>query len=438
MLSDRSDPTDTTQPYIPPRIGVPGPGMATIGAPAQAQPVVANAGVVQPTATQAPGQYGGMAPPPAPVVTPPQGQGLTPQNHMGDRDLFAAAGLNLDAILSSIGGADTYAQLKPKLAAAMQGGSSTDVSNQYYSKDSGGGAWMVDPTSPSGYKYGSLTPTGGIDQRAWSNINNTNAYEYGGQVGGAATEVSRYAGMGQAAGSAAAPTMNLADYNALKTGMGAGANAAGADAMSMTRAAALGQTPSVANAQMEAGIASAARSQFQQAASARGGGANLVAASQLASSAAGNTQANAVTQAGVQAAQERLNAQNAYASQANAQQNAYAQQAGLAGTLAYQQAGLQQGQNQLNQQGQLAYETMRQGVFNAQQSAQMQGEAQNANTGMTAAQMQATKDANDKALQRQVIGGVLTAAGTVGGAAIGGPAGAAAGGMAGRAAAGAV
>lgn len=381
--------------------------------------------------TAGPGMAGALGAPPAVAGGDPQAAQVSAQQAAMQRQQYIDSLQNLSKMP---GGAAMAQDALNKYDASVQGQGSGDTSQQYYLRQNGGGAYMTTPGSPTGYMYGATSGQAGIDQRAWTNVNDPNAYQYGGQPGGDVSEENRYSQMGQAASGNAAPQMNLSQFYALQNGMGANANAAGSDAMSMARATAMGQTPSVANAQMMAGVNATARAQNQQAASARGGGANLVAAEQLASSAAGNAQANYVTQAGAQAAQERLNAQQVYGSMANAQQSAYAQQAGLASQNAYQQAGFQLNQNQLNQNGQLAYEGMRQGVFNSQQNAQMQGEAQNANTGATAAQLQATKDANDKAFQRQVIGGALTAIGTVGGAAIGGPAGAAGGAALGQAA----
>lgn len=418
-------PSATPTAQVDPRMGMAG----VFGAPGQGQTTTP---YQAPDYSNTPGAGGATALAGTQYYAPqtdPQGQGRqsgqSAQQAAIARQQFIDQTMN---IAKMPGGPQIAAQMLAKYDASVQSQSNNgDTSAQHYIRDQGdGGAYMATPGSPTGYAYGASSPQAGVDQRAWSNIYDPNAYQYGGVQGGAAAEENRYAQMGQAAGQ-----IDLTQYNALQNGMGAQANAAGSDALGMMRATALGQTPSVANAQMQAGIASAARSQAQQAASARGGGANLVAAEQAAAMGAGNTQANAVINAGTQAAQERLNAQNAYSGAANQQQSAYAQQAGMASQLALNQG-------QLQQSGQLAYENMRQGVFNSQQNAQMQGEAQNANTGLSAAQMQATKDANDKAFQRQLVGGVLTAAGTVGGMAIGGPAGAVAGGAAGKAAAGAV
>lgn len=368
---------------------------------------------------------------------------VNPQTYQTYATPTAARGMAQPGLngLGTSGTSGSYGDSKWTATPANVAQQNNEAGN-YYQRGGNGTVWMRpnggDNTS---WAYGAQAPTEGVDQRAWTSINNPNAYQYGGQQGGASMEENRYAGMGATASANAAPQMDLGAYqNDLGNGAGGVGTAADAqyNALEMARQNAMGYSPSVAYQQMGAGIAQAGRAQAQQAASARGGGANLVAAQQVAATAAGNVQANAVTQAGVQAAQEKLAAQNAYAQQASGMRSAGLQQAGLSAQLAQQQASFGMSQNQLNQQGQVAYEQMRQGVFNAQQNAQMQGEAQNANTGMTAAQMQAAKNAADAAFERQLIGGTLTAAGTVGGAMIGGPAGAAVGGMAGQAAGGAV
>lgn len=324
------------------------------------------------------------------------------------------------------GGMDLYNQFSQKLAASMQGKTAGDTSANYYRKDSAGNVWQTTPGSPSGFQYGSLTPTPGVDIRDWSHINNPLAYQYGGQYGGAAAEQNRYAQMGQTAGGNAAAQMNLGAFNGIAGQYGGDTN----NALSMLQRQASGQGPSIADAQMQQGLSQARQAQMQQAASARGGGANLVAAEQLAGSNASQQQSASIGQGAVARAQEQLGAQQAYGNLAN---QAYATQGGLAAQIAQNQAGFQQGQNQLNQQGQLAYEAMRQGVFNSQMTAQQAAEAANSGAYQFGQNQNMQQQAMDNANRNALVGGLMTAGGTVLGTLVGGPAGGVAGGMAGGA-----
>jgi len=264
-----------------------------------------------------------------------------------------------------------------------------------------------------------LTPTPGVDIRDWTNVNNPLAYQYGGQMGGAASEEQRYAQMGQNTGQ-----MNLGNYNNIAGQYGGDTN----NALSMLQQRASGQGPSIADAQMQQGLSQARQAQMQQAASARGGGANLVAAEQLAGSNASQQQSASLGQAATARAQEQIGAQQAYGTLAN---QAYATQGGLAAQLAQQQAAL-------SQQGQLAYESMRQGVFNQQLNAQQAGEAANAGAYQFGQNQNMQQQQIDNSNRNALLGGLLTAGGTVLGTVVGGPAGGVAGGMAGNAAAKAV
>src|SRR5438309_387521 len=256
-----------------------------------------------------------------------------------------------------------YDDLANQLTSRMQGKTASDTSANYYRKDSAGNVWQTTPGSPSGFQYGSLSPTPGVDIRDWTHINNPLAYQYGGQYGGAAAEQNRYAQMGQAAGGNAAPQMNLGAFNGIASQYGGDTN----NALAMLQAQASGQGPSIADAQMQQGLSQARQAQMQQAASARGGGANLIAAEQMVGSNASQQQSASLGQGAVARAQEQIGAQQAYGNLAN---QAYSTQGGLAAQLAQNQASFQQNQNQLNQQGQLAYEAMRQGVFNSQMNSQ--------------------------------------------------------------------
>lgn len=338
----------------------------------------------------------------------------------------------------------------PGMPSSLWSGTPQEIAQQqsgeagnFYQNTGAGQTWMrPNGGNNTSWMYGASAPTAGVDQRAWSNVYDPNAFQYGGQQGGAGIEQNRYANMGTAAAGNAAPQMNLSGYNDTTGGYSEGQGGTAAlgqyGALQMMQQAASGNGPSVAQAQLQQGIAQSQRAQMQQAAGARGGGANLVAAETMGAQNASNLQSQGLGQAATLRAQEMLGAQQAYAGQANAMRSSALQQGGLESQMAYQQAGLQSGQNSLNQQGQLAYEAMRQGVFNSQLSAQQAGEAQNANTGMTASQLAWQQQQANSQWQRQLIGGAITAAGTVGGAMIGGPAGAVAGNAAGTAVGGAV
>lgn len=310
-------------------------------------------------------------------------------------------------------------------------------SGNYYQRDNGGNVWM----RPYGgnntqWQYGAQAPQAGVDQRAWTNVNNPLAFEYGGQYGGAQGEESRYAQLGQSFKNNAAPQMTLDAYqNDLGYGEGGAGTAADAQyaALDQARMRAQGMGgPSVAEQQLNQSLGQAQRLQFQMAAQARGGGAQLAAANQTAANEASNLQAQGIGQAATLRAQEQLANEQAFAQQAAQMRGQALQQAGMSAQLAYQQAGLQGQQNALNQQGLLASEAMRQGVFNAQLGAQQAGEAQNAGVGMQQAQLAWQQQQAQNQFYRQLLGGAMTA----GGAMLAGPAGAAGGGMAAQAIAG--
>jgi len=304
----------------------------------------------------------------------------------------------------------------------------------YMQRDPSGTTWL----RPNGgdnttWMYGANAPTAGVDQRAWSNIYNPLAYQYGGQTGGAGLEESRYANMASAATGRAGPQIDQGQYQA-DLGNAGQSRVNQQDVYAMLQRQAMGQGPSVAEAQMNAGLAQGFRNAMQTAAGARGGGANLVAAQQLASSQQGQLAQAAIGQGAIARAQEQLGAQQQLAQQAVQMRAADLQQAGMSAQLAYQQAALEAQQRGLNQQGQLGFEGLRQGVFQSQLSAQQAGEAQNQQIGLANAQLDFQRQQANQALMRQIVGGAFTAAGAVGGAMVGGPAGAMAGGAAGNAA----
>lgn len=181
-----------------------------------------------------------------------------------------------------------------------------------------------------------------------------NAYNYGGQ--GADEAAGRYMGsaahnQGRAEGANAAMYQDRGAAYADR-GNAAGARAEQQNALGMARARASGQVPSIAGQQAALDMNRAAAAQQSMAASARGPAALALAQQQRA---AGTAQAQAAIsgQAQVNAAQERLAAENSYAQQAGgmrAQDYAGAQQAaGMAGQMGQyaqqsEQAGIQYGQ----------------------------------------------------------------------------------------------
>jgi hypothetical protein len=314
-----------------------------------------------------------------------------------------------------------------------------DQSGNYYQSNGTGTTWLR-PGGAGGsttWMYGANAPTAGVDARAWNNVSNPLAFEYGGERGGAGTEQRRYANMGLAAQARTGPQADMGAYN---ISMNAEDRSRDAQQLSLDQLQdqIAGRGPSVAQSQMNAGLAAGMRGQLQMAASARGGGAGLVAAQQSAAAQNNLTSSQAIFQGANLRSQEQMAAQQQFGQQATQMRAADLQRAGMSAQNAFQQAQLEAGQRGQNQQAQLAYEAMRQGVFQQQMQGQMQGEAQNSGAGLSYAQMQAQKDAANNAFWRQLVGGTITAAGTVGGAMIGGPAGAMAGGAAGNALGGAV
>lgn len=289
------------------------------------------------------------------------------------------------------------------------------------------------------WMYGASAPTEGVDARAWTNVANPYAFEYGGEKGMAAQEQSRYANMGKAAQERTGPTMDLGRWN---QDMFAEDRSRDAQmrALDMQEAMATGRgtVPSLAQAQLQAGNNQNIQNALTLAAQARGGGASLASAQQGAQNQAMLAGSQLNFQQGIVRAQEQQAAMQAFSQQATQMRAADLQRAGMSAQMAYQTAALEAQQRGLNQQAQLGYEAMRQGVFNSQLAAQQAGEAQNAQTGLSQAQASWAKDQANNAFYRQLIGGAITAAGTAAGGMMGGPAGAAGGNMAGSAAGSAV
>lgn len=277
----------------------------------------------------------------------------------------------------------------------------------------------------------------GIDDQAWTNILQPSAYQYGGKAGGATEEVDRYTGLARAADLRQAPSIADTYYGgqygqdrALESGSREGQQYGLGQLQSIIE----GRGPSVAQQQMNAGLANAMQQQASIAASARGGGANLAAAQQAAANAAAGLSGNAVQQGALLRAQEQTNAINAYGGLAGSMRGQDLQRAGLSGQLAAQSAQLQLQNRTANDSRNLAYEQMRRGVFQDQMAARQAGEA--ANQGVFQANADRAQRADEAATaeRNRLIG----TAGTVVGGAIGTLASPGAGTAAGAAAGGAV
>ena len=215
----------------------------------------------------------------------------------------------------------------------------------------------------------------------------------------------RYRGMGTSAGAAAAPTMDRAGFDADR------ANAASArgqqqDALGLARSAALGNQPSAAELAMQRGVAQGMQAQLSAAAGARGGALAGAAAQRGAMETGARMQADAIGQGATLRAQEMERARDQYAQQAGAIRAGDYTGAGQASDFAYRQAGLQEQQNALNAQTQLAYEKMAQGEgqFGAQTDLQQQA--------FDADQRQKNRERQDKWIDRG-LGGVSAILGSV-------------------------
>lgn len=294
----------------------------------------------------------------------------------------------------------------------------------------------------------------GIDDIAWANVAQPSAYQYGGYQGGASDEEERYAGMARNAQIRFAPQLDSTPYGAqYNNALGMANDARGQQQSALgNQQYGLGQLqniiqgtgPSVAQQQQNMGLAQAMQQQASIAHSARGGGANLAAAQQAASNAAAGLSGNAFGQNALLRAQEQTSAINNYGNLANAYSNTLSgirgqdqAQGQLAGQLAGQQAGLNLQARSANDSKELAYENMRQGVFNSQMGARQAGEA--ANAGVYAQNADRAQRSDEAARQERdklfgtgatVIGGV---AGTLLAPGPGTAAGAAAGNAAGNA-----
>jgi hypothetical protein len=216
---------------------------------------------------------------------------------------------------------------------------------------------------------------------------------------GAQTDIDRYRQMGAQAGANRAPQINYGQANQF-LGMGQYARNQQTEALRLQQQAAMGNAPSVAQAQMQQGLGQALNQGQALAAGARGAGAMGIAQANAAQGAAG-LQAQTVGNAAALRAQEMAQARGDYMAGASGIRAQDYGAAGMTGGWAQNQAALQEQQNALNQQGQLAYEGMGQRVGEDQLNAGLQHEGMG--LGQWQTQVGLDKAATDR--EQQVIGG---------------------------------
>lgn len=228
---------------------------------------------------------------------------------------------------------------------------------------------------------GSNRPTWGQAQAAAAQ--KANAFQYGGQMGGAQAAQDRYQGLGAQWGHQAAPAT---DYSGSERYQGLGDQARGdqqsamgsmRDAMGLARGAAMGNAPSQAAIMMKQGNDQAIANQMSMAAGARGPAA-MAMAQQNAMGNASNMSTQNMNNTGALRAQEMAQARAAYGGMASG----YGQMAtGMRGqdlqymgqnaNQAQYLSDLEMRQRGLGLQGQLGWEGMARGVAQDQMGAQM-------------------------------------------------------------------
>lgn len=239
-----------------------------------------------------------------------------------------------------------------------------------------------------------------------------NAYEYGGQAGGARVQAGAYGNTAANAQGRDGAQVNYGQTNADRAQQGQVA------AMMYRRAA--GQTPSIAQMQADRQMQQAQTAQASMAASARGPAAMALAQQNAANNTA-QTQANISGQAQVNAANEQLQAEQSA-------MGAYSGMRGQSAQEAQYQAGLQQQQHQLNDQTSLGYSQLQNQVNTTQLQAQGNRMAQKSANELGAAGINAGVAGQNASMNQQngmgLVGMVAnTAAGYAGmpGKASGGP-----------------
>lgn len=209
-----------------------------------------------------------------------------------------------------------------------------------------------------------------------------NAYEYGGGPGGASNAALRYQ---QAGANAQNRQAAQADYGQANEDRSMGLQARGqlGQVGQMQLARAMGQTPSIAGMQAQQDMQRAAAAQTSAQASARGA-AGMALAQQQAAGNTANAQAQISGQAQINAANERMQAENAAANTFGAMRGQDLQSQGQSAQQGQFNADLQarqRAQNDMFQLGMTGYET---GVQQAQLAAQQNRQAQQSSNAMGA------------------------------------------------------
>lgn len=255
---------------------------------------------------------------------------------------------------------------------------------------------------------------------------NQSLYQYGGHAGGADEAARRYAGTAQAAQGRGAEATNLGMANEDRA-MGYAARAAQGQVGAAQLARAMGQTPSIAGMQAQQDMQRMQAQQTAQAGSARGA-AGIAGAQRNAAYGQAAGAAQISNQAQINAANERLAAEQAAAQTFNQMRGGDQNQQGLTQDVAKYDAGLraqQRAQNDAFTMGMTGYET---GVQGQQLAAGMNYGAQTSANSMGAQGINAGVAGQNASMNQSnawgVVGALQNAAGGAAGAlgkAAGGP-----------------
>jgi hypothetical protein len=243
------------------------------------------------------------------------------------------------------------------------------------------------------------------EERAEEHKVDDNAYEYGGQAGGADAAANKYASYGQ---NAQQRQGVYTDYGKANGWEQEGQNVRGrqsqvADTM---LARAMGQTPSIAQMQADRQMQQAAAEQASAAAGARGPGAMALAQQNAASNVA-NAQANISGQAQVNAAGERMQAEQAAMGAYGGMRGQDAQSQQMAANQAQFQSQMNDAQRARNDQYQMGMTQAEMGVRNSQLSAQQNKQAQQSGNAQAAQTINAGVAGQNAASAQSMGMGVL-------------------------------
>jgi len=188
----------------------------------------------------------------------------------------------------------------------------------------------------------------------------------GGMASGSAQDVTRYRGMGNQAAGRDAYQLDFGQANDDRS-QAQGARNDQSAAMSMTRAAAMGNAPSRAELMGRQMIGNSLDAQMAAAASARGGALAQASATSAAQQGAAQFQQRGMNDLAALRADEMARAREAYASQAGAMRGQDYQAAAQAAQMAQAQGQSELAQRQLNDAAQGRYEQMAWDTNRAQQ-----------------------------------------------------------------------